>query len=477
MDISLLNQYYHELVMQNPDTKTNHPEVIKKLWTMINKNLNEGMVSEKYWIVQNYALNLVEEVIKIILGSAYNSSNHSDNINKLIATGYDIQTQERLEFLKVLSYTNSNFERLAFSLKSIGNILYKLEIIGKEDIELNSDKLRAEVGEVIEGKCTITKFIGASDGGRVLEAVYLGRDKKVAVKEISRNAYQLFDYEKEKKILMALEHQRISKIYDVLRDNQTYYIVMDFIEGTTLTAYIEEQGKLELPLVIELAKELVEMINYLNSNKYCKIYSDLNPDNIMIDERNQLCLIDFGVDYNKRPKHERISMFTGGANYFSPELIEGKDSDLQSDIFSVGGIIYYMAEGRKPIPGNRQTFRRTTDFNLVGIIEKAMAKNLKTRYQNTSKILQDIELLEALQEKNATDEDGQKDYLGIQDSTDHSSKIMTRELPENMSKPAGIKQHEGEMRSSVLNFSIQLLFGILIISGIIIFMYLLSNSL
>jgi len=477
MDIGLFNQYYHELVMQNPDTKTNHPEVIKKLWTMINKNLNEGMVSEKYWIVQNYALNLVEEVIKIILGSAYNSSNHSDNISKLIATGYDIQTQERLEFLKVVGYTSSNFERLAFSLKSIGNILYKLEIISKEDIEFNSDKLRAEVGEVIEGKCTITKFIGASDGGRVLEAIYLGRDKKVAVKEISRNSYQVFDYEKEKKILMALEHQRISKIYDVLRDNQTYYIVMEFIKGTTLTAYIEEQGKLELPLVIELAKELVEMINYLNSNKYCKIYSDLNPDNIMIDEQNHLHLIDFGVDYNKRPKHEKISMFTGGANYLSPELIEGKDSDLQSDVFSVGGIIYCMVEGRKPIPGNRQTFRRTTEFDLVGIIEKAMAKNLKARYPNTNKFLQDIELLEASLEKNAMDEHGQKDHLGIHDSTDHSSKMMTRNMPENKSKPEEIKQLEGKTINSSLNFGVQLFWGILFISGIIVFMYLLSNFL
>ena len=477
MDIGLLNQYYHELVIRNSDSKSNHPEYIKKYWMMINKNLNDGMVSEKYGIIHNHALNLVDEVFKVILGSAYTASNHHDNLGKLIASGYPIETQERLDYLKVVSDTCSNFERLTFSLKSIGQILHKLGILGKEDIELNSDRLRAEVGEVIEGKCTITKFIGASDGGRVLEAIYLGRVEKVAVKEISRTAYPLFHYENEKKILMALDHQRIVKIHDVLRDNQTYYIVMDFIEGTTLTAYIEAQGKLELPLVIKLTKELVEMINYLNNNKCGKIYADLNPDNIMIDQEKHLHLIDFRVNYNKKPKHDKISMFTGGANYLSPELIEGKDSDLQSDIFSVGGIIYYMAEGRKPIPGNRQTFRTTTDYTLVGIIEKAMAKNLKLRYLNISKFVYDIKLFEASLEKNDSGEHTQKDNPNIQVSPERSNRVIMRNMPENKSKPPENKSQEGKKKNAALNFGAQLFLGILFISGIIVFMYFINNLL
>ena len=120
MDIGLLNQYYHELVIRNSDSKSNHPEYIKKFWMMINKNLNDGMVSEKYGIIHNHALNLVDEVFKVILGSAYTASNHHDNLGKLIASGYPIETQERLDYLKVVSDTYSNFERLTFSLKSIG---------------------------------------------------------------------------------------------------------------------------------------------------------------------------------------------------------------------------------------------------------------------------------------------------------------------------------------------------------------------
>jgi len=476
MDIGLLNQYYHELIIRNSDSKTNHPEYTKKLWMMINKNLNEGMGSEKYEILQNHALNLVDEVFKFILGSAYTASNQNDNLSKLIASGYPIEAQERLDYLKAVSDTCSNFKRLTFSLKSAGQILHKLGILSKEDIVVNSDRLRAEVGEVIEGKCTITKFIGASDGGRVYEAIYLGRDQKVAVKEISRSTYLVFHYENEKKILMALEHQGISKIHDILRDNQTYYIVMDFIEGTTLTAYIEEQGKLELPLVMKLTKELLEMVNYLNNNKHGKIYADLNPDNIMIDEEKHLHLIDFGVNYNKKPKHYKISMFTGGANYLSPELLEGKDSNLQSDIYSVGGIVYYMAEGRKPIPGNRQTFISTIDNNLVGIIEKAMAKNLKTRYLNTSKFSQDIELLEASSEKSVLGEP-MKDNSEIQILSDRLNRIMTRNMPENKSKQPEDKPQEGKRINTTLNFGAQLFFGILFISVINVFMYLINNHL
>lgn len=477
MDIGLLNQYYHELVILNSDSKTNHPEDIKTFWIMINKNLNEGMVSEKYWIVQNHALNLVDEVIKVILGSAYTHSNPNDNLSKLIASGYAIGTQERLDYLKVVSFTDSNFERLAFSLRSIGQLLCKLGMLEKKNIIVNSDRLRAEVGEVIGGKCTITKFLGASEGGRVLEAIYLGRDNKVAVKEISRNTYPTFHYENEKKTLMALEHPGISKIYDILRDNQSYYIVMDFIEGTTLTAYVEKNGRLELPLIVKLAKELVDMINYLNHNKYGKIHSALNPDNVMIDGQNHLHLIDFGLNYNKKPKHDKISMFTGGANYLSPELIEGKDSDLQSDIFSVGGIIYYMAEGRKPIPGNRQTFRTTTDYTLVGIIEKAMAKNLKLRYLNISKFVYDIKLFEASLEKNDSGEHTQKDNPNIQVSPERSNRVIMRNMPENKSKPPENKSQEGKKKNAALNFGAQLFLGILFISGIIVFMYFINNLL
>ena len=476
MDIGLLNQYYHELVIRNSDSKTNHPEYTKKLWMMINKNLNEGMGSEKYEILQNHALNLVDEVFKVILRSAYSASNQNDNLSKLIASGYPIEAQERLDYLKAVSDTSSDFKRVTFSLKSAGQILHKLGILSKEDIVVSSDRLRAEVGEVIEGKCTITKFIGASDGGRVYEAIYLGRDQKVAVKEISRSTYPLFHYENEKKILMALKHQGISKIHDVLRDNQTYYIVMDFIEGTTLTAYIEEQGKLELPLVMKLTKELLEMINYLNNNKYGKIYADLNPDNIMIDREKHLHLIDFGVNYNKKPKHDKISMFTGGANYLSPELLEGKDSYLQSDIYSVGGIIYYMAEGRKPIPGNRQTFISNNDNTLVGIIEKAMAKNLKTRYLNTSKFLQDIELLEASTEKSALGEP-MKDNPEIQILSDRLNRTMIRNMRENKSNQPESKPQEGKKTNTMLNFGAQLFLGILFISVIIVFMYLINHHL
>lgn len=475
MDIGLLNQHYHQWITKNSETKTNHPESIKNLWVMINKKLNEGMDPEKYWIVQTHALNLTHEIMKFILGSEYNPSDQNDNINKLIALGYDIQVLERLDFLRVANFTSSSFERLAFSLKSIGNLFYKLRIIEKEDILLNPDKLRAEDGEVIEEKCIITKFIGASEVGRVLEATYLGMDKKVAVKEVSKNSYSVFDHENEKRILMALEHPAIPKIYDILRDNQTHYIVMDFIEGTTLTAYIEEHGKLELPLVIKLAKELIEMINYLNTNKYGRINSDLNPDIIMIDGHQHLHLIDFGVNYNKKPKHDKISMFTGGANYLSPELIEGKGADLQSDIFSLGGVIYYMAEGRKPIPGNRQSFRNITDYNLIGIIEKAMAKNLKMRYLNTSQFLHDIELLEALLEKSDINENEQKDSLEALSFSDFSSPIATMSMSENKCKQEKSKKLDDKSNNPALNFGVQLFIGILFISGIIFFMYLINN--
>lgn len=470
MDIGLLNQYYHHLVTRNSETKTNHPESIKNLWTMINKHLNEGMSPEKYWIIQTHALNLACETIKTILGSEYDPSDQNDNLNKLIASGYDIQVLERLDFFVIANSTSSSFERLAFSLKSIGNLLYKLGIIEKEDIRMNPDKLRAEAGELIGGKCVITKFIGASEGGRVLEATYLGMDKKVAVKEISRNSYKTFDYENEKKILMALDHPAISKIYDIVRDNQTCYIVMEFIEGNTLTAYIEKHGKLELPLIIKLAKELIGMINYLNTNKYGRIYSDINPDIIMIDEQQHLHLIDFGVSYNKKPKHDKISMFTGGANFLSPELLEGKDANLQSDIFPLGGVIYYMAEGRRPIPGNNQSFRSISDYNLMRIIEKAMAKNLKMRYQNTSILLRDIELLEALLEKGDANENEERDPLETSSSSDFSSPIAKRHMFENKSR-----SQEGESKSQALNFGAQLFLGILLISGIIAFMYLINN--
>ena len=104
------------------------------------------------------------------------------------------------------------------------------------------------------------------------------------------------------------------------------------------------------------------------------------------------------------------------------------------------------------------------------IIEKAMAKNLKMRYQNTSILLRDIELLEALLEKGDANENEERDPLETPSSSDFSSPIAKRHMFENKSR-----SQEGESKSQALNFGAQLFLGILLISGIIAFMYLINN--
>ena len=390
MNSDLLEEYSLKSNTTVPDEGVEMPLDFSRKWILLNKHLNKGMDSHDYVAVFEEACTLLDDAIAGILAANYLPGNLHENIDRLSDKGYAIGTYEKLNLLEALTIRQITYDSLKYCLNSIGDILHRLRMIEKDKINPGPFQIRAEVGEVIEGKCTLLSIIGLGAGGRVFEGTYEGVPGKVAVKEISPHLIPFFNYEKERQFLMAIEHRGIPKVYDVLRNNQTYYIVMEFVSGTTITAFIEEHGRLPLLIVKELSMQMADILCYLYRSSSVIIHCDLNPDNIMVDEENNLHIIDFGIDYNARAKHPKIRMFSGDSSYISPESLDGEENDIRSDIYALGGIIYYLFEGRSPIPGNSQTFRKDTDSAISTIIEKAMAQNKKWRYQKLSQLMEDF---------------------------------------------------------------------------------------
>lgn len=157
----------------------------------------------------------------------------------------------------------------------------------------------AQIGAVIENKYEILTEIGR--GG--MSVVYLAMDRRLnkqwAVKEIKKqvnNSYNDIVIQSlitESNLMKKLGHPALPRIVDIIDDGSTIYIVMDYIEGTSLDRVLSERGAIGQDTVIEWAKQLCDALNYLHGRTPPIIYRDMKPANVMLKPEGTLKIIDF----------------------------------------------------------------------------------------------------------------------------------------------------------------------------------------
>jgi serine/threonine-protein kinase len=170
-----------------------------------------------------------------------------EKINKLKKKGYSIEDNEFSRLMKIKWYRNIGAHNTETTLQEvvsydiakdafldIGAFFNKLGMLEKDDVNPSFEKLHANVGEVIGETCLLQDFIGGGGSGRVFKAHHQRLDLTVAVKEIRHDIIENIDVANEKNMLLSLRHEGIPRIYDVIQDNQTYYLIMDYILGQTL---------------------------------------------------------------------------------------------------------------------------------------------------------------------------------------------------------------------------------------------------
>lgn len=222
--------------------------------------------------------------------------------------------------------------------------------------------------------------------------VYLATDKlnntKVAIKIIRKNNQlkaPVFPVEREIEILRKLNHINIPKIHSFIDKNTHYILVMDYIEGSTISKCIQENRPWTEERVIDVATQLMNVLKYIHSQGY--IFCDLKPSNIMIQPNGRIMLIDFGaVQSQSDPSH--ISLGTKG--FAAPEQYTEK-FDCRVDIYAFGITLFYMLTGMSPIEidissCNIREFNPTVSLAMANTIIKCTQKSPSKRYKSFDEI-------------------------------------------------------------------------------------------
>ena len=253
-------------------------------------------------------------------------------------------------------------------------------------------------------------------GGGGMAEVYLAEDtlltRRVAVK-ILRSQYTgdedfVARFRQEARAAARLSHPNIVSIFDVGCAEDTHYIVMEYVSGETLKDFIKREGTLSPQIVLELAYQVAAALKHAHDNKI--IHCDIKPHNILISRDGLAKVTDFGIARAVSSQTStQVAGVLGSVHYLSPEQARGYGVDAQSDIYSLGVVMYEMLSGAPPFDGPSAIsiamkhlqeqpkplaeIAPSTPQALIDLVQKAMAKKPQERFATAQVLLQELDSL------------------------------------------------------------------------------------
>lgn len=255
-----------------------------------------------------------------------------------------------------------------------------------------------EIGSVIDGKYKILNVVGKGGMSVVYLAMNERANKQWAIKEVRKDGMQSFEVVKqnlvaETDLLKKLNHPHLPSIIDVIDCDDTFLIVMDYIEGNLLSKALETSGAQNQDDVIEWAKQLCDVLGYLHSRKPPIIYRDMKPSNVMLKPDGNVMLIDFGTAREFKYSSVADTTCLGTQGYAAPEQFGGHgQTDARTDIYCLGATMYHLVTGHNPAtpPYEMYPIRQWNPMlssGLEEIILKCTQRNPEDRYQSCAELL------------------------------------------------------------------------------------------
>ena len=252
------------------------------------------------------------------------------------------------------------------------------------------------------GKYEVLRELGRGATSEVYLANDPFGDRPVAIKLVRKDALGDMEYGRrfqklfltEASLAGKLDHPHIAAIYDAVADEEGSYIVMEYVNGTTLEDFCRVENLLPVPRIIELVFKCSKALDY--AHRLGIIHRDIKPANILVTPEGDIKITDFGAALSLGSETTQVTG-VGSPAYMSPEQVRDQQLNHQTDIFSLGVVMYQMLTGRLP-------FKATNNFSMVYqiinvdptppslhrpeipaavdlIAKKALQKSLERRYQ------------------------------------------------------------------------------------------------
>ena len=265
-------------------------------------------------------------------------------------------------------------------------------------------------GKLLGNRYEIIEKIGSGGMATVYKARCLVLKRYVAVK-VLREEYTTDNefikrFNTEAESAASLTHPNIVSVYDVGKEGNLYYIVMELIKGKTLKEIILEDGKMGWKWSVKIARQIASALETAHRNNI--IHRDIKPHNIIITEEEVAKVTDFGIA--KAVSNSTITAFgttIGSVHYFSPEHAKGGYTDAKSDLYSLGVVIYEMVTGKVPFDADTPVsvalkhmqekpvepikLNPAIPQSLNDLIMKAMEKEPSMRYNTATEMIQDLD--------------------------------------------------------------------------------------
>lgn len=261
------------------------------------------------------------------------------------------------------------------------------------------------------GKCELLKRIGQGGMGQVYLARHTGLDKQVAVKvlprELANNENLRERFMREARMGGQLEHPNITPVYAVDEHEGQPFIVMQLVDGVPVSRLVSRQGVDPL-LAVRITAQAARGLAY--AHKRSLVHRDIKPDNLLILSNGRVKISDFGVAAPMNS--EQSAGHSGSPPYMSPEQCRGEPVDGRSDIYSLGVTLYLLLTGRRPFLGETAQalilMHQQDDYPPLGelrhglprelerIVNKMLAKNPESRYEDAGELAEDLEAVTEL---------------------------------------------------------------------------------
>ena len=247
------------------------------------------------------------------------------------------------------------------------------------------------------GRFSVQAELGRGAMGVVYRGLHPGLEVPVALKVLSetysRDESFRARFQREAAMIASLNHPGIVRVYDFDSDQGSLFIVMEYVEGRTLRAWLAEYGRFTVEVAADLAQQLLSAVGAAHAKGI--VHRDLKPDNVLISTQGKTKILDFGISkvLDDARQLTATGSMVGTPSYMSPEQVKGDEIDARADIYAVGVMLYELIHGEPPYTGSMasvlhshvyETPRPSTAIPqpMMEVIWKAMAKDRSQRYQS-----------------------------------------------------------------------------------------------